>query len=91
MQKHSWPADAIMVVASRKGQEVRCQMEAVVRTYCRHCGAALAADSATIRRAAAMDARHGRPIDFFCIECHALHRVEDCQIVEDHRPKARTT
>jgi hypothetical protein len=84
-----WPKDAVMIVASKKGEEHREWMESVVAASCRDCGAELAADSATIRAAMQGEFRFGRPVQFFCIPCHTRHDVRQINVLVDHRGGVR--
>jgi hypothetical protein len=83
-QQKPWPADAIMIVAANAFEENRANMESVVPAKCRDCGQALHADSKSIRFAEQMPVRRGRPILFFCIECHLNYSL-DAVVVEDFR------
>lgn len=87
--KPHWPADAIIVVAANRGEEIKSQMEASVFVSCRLCGQVLATDTATIRKAKCLPERHGRPIDFFCIPCCCLHDRNSIDVLQDHRPKVQ--
>jgi len=78
-----------MIVAARWGAERREFMEAVVSGWCRHCGLEVAADTATIRVAENADWRRGRPIEFFCLECHALYDMRQLNVLVDHRGGVR--
>ena len=68
-----WPVDAVMIVAADAGTENPATMESAVPVVCRHCGQALAADSATIRKAEKLPSRRGRPVMFFCVACCLRH------------------
>ena len=83
--KLPWPSDAVMIVASNRGEEHREFMESVVECECRDCGAPLAADSKRIRYADEMDVRHGRPIRFFCIACCVKYDRQSITELHDHR------
>ncbi len=65
----AWPNDAVMLVSSLAGEEVREQMEGVYPATCRHCGKTVHADTFSVRRAEASPLRHGRPFMFFCVSC----------------------
>lgn len=80
-----WPSDAVMIVASLAGTEIREHMEDVLRCWCRRCGELLHADTAVYRRAMTMPERMGRPVMFFCVECCVLHDVRPIEIIEDRR------
>lgn len=81
----TWPADAIMIVAANAGEEKREYMQSVVPAVCRDCGAALHADSFTIRTAEGLASRRGRPVLFFCIDCHLGYDVHTITEMHDHR------
>lgn len=66
-----WPRDAVMIVASLAGEEIRSHMEGVHKDACRDCGRAVHADTFTVRRAESLPQRHGRPVKFFCLPCHS--------------------
>ncbi len=82
--KQPWPSDALMVVASLEGQERREHMESVVPAACRDCGAALAADSFTIRTAWNLPVRRGRPVKFFCMACAHGYDMRSIDQLHDH-------
>lgn len=81
----TWPNDAIMIIASREGEEIRKNMEAVVDVRCVACNAKLRADSKSIRHAAELPSRGGRPIKFFCIECATKHDFNSIEELHDDR------
>lgn len=83
--KKPWPSDAIMIVAASAGEEIRENMESVVRTWCRDCGRLLHADSRCIREAGELDCRDGRPIKFFCVECCVKYDVNSVHKFLDMR------
>lgn len=80
-----------MIVAAKAGGELRHQMESVVPCQCRRCEAELAADSRTIRLAAELPCRRGRPIKFFCVACCVLHDHASIDELHDHRPPTPAT
>ena len=84
VKKKPWPADAIMIVASLAGKEIREKMQGVYPAKCRECGAELHADTWTVSRAENSPLRYGRPIKFFCIECAVQHDNQGL-VIEDHR------
>lgn len=73
--KLPWPSDAVMIVAEVAGKESSLAMECKVATRCRHCKAALMADTHTIIAGRDLPARKRRPIDFFCVFC-AIERYD---------------
>lgn len=86
MRKLQWPRDAIMVVAARRGTEPR-RDQLVERTIetCRDCGVEVCVTVSTISRAASSPHRHGRPVDFFCIECCIKYdRKSVTHLIDDH-------
>ena len=84
-QKLEWPMDAVMVVASRLGTEIRDRMVDPTIVSCRDCDTQLCADLATIRRAASHPHRHNRPVDFFCVECAVKYDPKSIAITIDDR------
>ena len=80
-----WPSDAIMIVASLAGEERRERMESAVPATCRDCGAALMADSFTIRKAENLPSRFDRPIKFFCTICFTHYDFKSVQEFHDDR------
>jgi hypothetical protein len=83
-EKLPWPRDALMVVACRSGTERLDQMDGTHPGNCRHCGHSITADTFTMRRASSHPLRHGRPIDFFCVECHCLYDLTKFDAFERH-------
>ena len=86
-----WPKDAIMIVASRDGKEIRSEMAGVHEGECRHCRCKIVADTRTVQAARDLpaDLRGGRPTLFFCWECHLLYDSGRVPVVADHRPVER--
>lgn len=82
--KKPWPSDAVMIVASIKGTEIRDRMEGVCSATCRDCGAELACDTYTQRVAEGLTSRRGRPVRHFCPPCAITYRIEDIQELHDH-------
>ncbi len=77
--------DAVIIVCSPAGTELRDQMECVVLATCRECKQQVAADSHTIARAAANNnTRRFRPIDFLCLPCYP--KFEEPTVKVDDRP-----
>lgn len=86
-----WPSDCVIIVASRAGEAILSQMEAIHPATCRECGGQLHADTFTYRRASTASFRHGRPIEFICLQCHTNYDVSQIQILEQHnRPDDRS-
>ena len=85
----TWPGDAIVIMASRRGTAIEANMLAVVRTCCRDCGAPIDADAHSVGVAAASPARQGRPIDFLCIECGVTYDRGSIDMLVDDRRSAR--
>lgn len=82
--KRPLPRDAVMIVAAQAGTARLELMESVHRATCRHCGCEVHVDGYTLRRAEQMEARRGRPIQFFCWPCHELYDVAMCDVTEDY-------
>jgi hypothetical protein len=80
----TWPADAVMVVASFWGQELRGNMESVLEARCRDCGASLAADGYTLKWALSLPSRGDRPVRFFCPECVGNDDANSITELHDH-------
>lgn len=85
-----WPAEALIVVASPAGEEIRSQMEGVHPAPCRECGATVHADTFTVRRANSHPLRLGRPVEFVCLACHVVYDQSTITHAEHHnRPAER--
>lgn len=80
-----WPSDAIMVIASVAGKENRAKMESVHHGHCRDCGCQVAYDGKTQRAAESHPLRQGRPVMYFCWDCHLNYDFESVDDVTDHR------
>lgn len=76
-----WPADAVMVVAARAGQENRAAMSGADPAVCRDCEAALRFDPQTTAAALLMPERNGRPVRFFCPPCAMTYDPRSIQIL----------
>lgn len=85
MQKRPWPSEALIIVASNRGKEIRANMESVVHVNCRDCQNELAADSHTIRRAEELPIRYGRPIEYLCLACASQNYEMPDTIIDDRR------
>jgi hypothetical protein len=84
-----WPGDAVMIIAANAGEEDPAIMERVVPAACRDCGAALAADGRTLRRAEALPSRRGRPVLYFCVPCAVGYDVNSItELYDDRRSRA---
>jgi hypothetical protein len=81
----TWPADAVMIVASAAGTENRNAMQSVRHDVCRDCGREVAYDGYTLRQAERWRGDPPRPIKFFCIECCVLYDPHSMDVCEDHR------
>lgn len=82
--KLPWPSDAAMIVAAFLGTAIRGHMLAVNPGNCRHCGREIVYDSFTYDRCKEKYA-HGRPIQFFCVDCFRLYDFSQVTKFEDHR------
>lgn len=80
-----WPADSVVIVAAVIGEEQQEFMEARVETACHDCDARLYADSRTIRVAAGLPSRRGRPITFLCLNCCTTYDRSTLTEIHDHR------
>lgn len=87
IRKPQWPSDAIMVVAARRGTEIR-RDQMVERTIetCRDCGTDVCVTVSTINTATSSPHRHGRPVEFFCIECCIKYDRKSVAHLIDDRP-----
>lgn len=85
-----WPADALIIVASRPEEAVLGQMDGVHRGTCRDCGTAVLYSGYSRRRlgAYADRMRDRRPIEFLCVACAVRYDPGTIDVFEDHRPGA---
>lgn len=81
-----WPADAVIIVAARKGTEVRRQMSGAFSAVCRDCGTIVRYDPRTRDAAETLPERRGRAVAFLCVECHATYDSQTITHMVDHRP-----
>lgn len=88
-RKKPWPSDALMIVASLAGTEIRSQMEGVHPAHCRDCGHLVHADTFSVRRAETHPLRFGRPVKFFCLPCHTRYEVPTRHAEFHHLPDDR--
>lgn len=83
--KKPWPADAVMIVACRRGMENRAAMQGCLDATCRDCNTDLVADTRTFRAAMTMPERKDRPVMFFCVECAIQYDINSLDTLVDQR------
>lgn len=83
-----WPIDAVIIIASRRGTEVRARMTDPAVEECRDCGVEVVVDTPSVSAAAAYPQRNGRPIAYLCIECAVTYNRGSVDHVIGLRPGA---
>lgn len=88
--KKPWPSDAVMIIASRSGEEIRETMKGPYRCRCRDCDLDLVADTFTVSYAEKHPLRQGRPIKFFCMKCYLNYEMgEKVSVTCLNKPEER--
>lgn len=83
--KIPWTRDAVVIVASLAGKEIRSQMDQVLHGACFHCHRAVAYDSFTLDRITQPELARGRPVKLLCAECFPEYDFGQVTHFEDHR------
>lgn len=83
--KIPWPCDAVVIVASLAGKEIRSQMDQVLLGACFHCSRVVAYDSFTLNRITHPELARGRPVKLLCMECFPQYDFDQVTHFEDHR------
>ena len=80
-----WPTDALVIVASRTGAEIRDHMDSVYHAACRDCRSAVAFSGYTLGKRRGYRDLHRDPrlIEFLCVKCTAGHDMSTTYVFED--------